>query len=105
LTFISKQDRLKSMNRKVLFGVIWLAVFNLGGVIIVSGVAGGIAGASHPENPAAAGALAGQDAADRYRLIITLSSFVLAFLGAWAGILPGTRKKKTDEPPPMKPGV
>jgi len=93
------------MNRKILFGIIWLAVFYLGGGMIVGGVAGAMAGAAHPENPAAAGALAGHDAVNRYRLIITLGSVALAFFGAWAGILPGTRKKKTDESPPMKPGI
>ena len=91
------------MLRRIGFGVLWaIAIYSVLAVV-VSAVAGGIAGAQDPQNATVAGARAGVAAVNAGRLYIVLAGVVLSAVGTWLAILPGTWKAKADPTPPDPP--
>ena len=84
------------MVKTTLIGIIWCVVLYLLGCAIVGGVAGGIAGASDPENASAVGAQAGAAVVAAYRPFIFFGAAAVAFVGSWSGMLPGTKRNKAE---------
>ena len=82
------------MSKRILFGVLWFIVFYFAGCIVVGAIAGAIAGAQDPANASDAGAIAGTRAVEDLHLYIVGGAVLLSGVGAWAGLLPGTRNKK-----------
>jgi hypothetical protein len=83
------------MVRRVLFGVLWCAVFYLLGCGVTGAIAGGMTGSKDPENAAAAGAKAGSEAVIGLRPYLAVGAIVLSALGTTVGILPGTRSDRS----------
>ena len=73
---------------RFLMGVVWFVVIYFVVCVILGGIAGGMAGANDPAHASEAGRIAGQR--------IVAGSIVLAAVGTFLGILPGTRPGKKD---------
>lgn len=76
---------------KVLFGLLWWFPIAFVSYVAACGIAGGIAGAQNPQNPAEAGARAGEEVGKRYGVAILIGTAALSFTAAGFGKLPGTR--------------
>jgi hypothetical protein len=86
--------------RRVLVGILYFFVLYLGACIVAGAIAGGMAGSQHPNDPkgaAEAGARAGAEVVQNYRLYFLAGAFLIGFCGSLAGIMPGSRGKSQSE--------
>jgi hypothetical protein len=85
--------------RRIAFGILWFVVLYFVACFVIGAIAGGIAGSRDPANAAEKGREAGARVVASSRGYIFAGSVVLSVLGAWGGILPGTRiTGSTKEP-------
>jgi len=89
--------------RKILFGVLWFIVFDLGSAMLIGGVVGGIAGTKDPQHAAQAGGAAAQQMVSSLVPYMFAGALLAAVLGASFGVLPGTKSKPKAAAPPPAP--
>jgi predicted RNA-binding Zn-ribbon protein involved in translation (DUF1610 family) len=80
-------------GRRILFGVVWTIVFYFVACMVTGGVIGAQVGSENPGNPNVNELIQArvQQTVLRVAGYIFLGSAVVAGLGAWARVLPGTR--------------
>ncbi|MDR3620985.1 MAG: hypothetical protein P4L85_16655 [Paludisphaera borealis] len=86
------------MVKRIIFGLIWFAVLYICACFFAGAIAGAMAGSKDPANAAAAGARAGEQAVDALWVYFAVGAAVLAGVGSWAAVLPGTRGKRAPKP-------
>ena len=84
------------MFKSIVFGIAWCVAAYFLGCVLVGAVAGGIAGAADPNNASALGAQAGAAAVSANRPMIFVGAMILAILGTWRQLLPGTKRHSTS---------
>jgi hypothetical protein len=82
-----------SIGQRVIWGLVWFAVFFVAARMVTGGIVGGIAGAKDPEHAAQAAARASLETVGRLNPYLIVGSIMISALGAWSGVLPGTRTK------------